>query len=416
MTIAPTRTLRQASAWLFAGQASSSVAALGSGLLAARFLGPEGRGEVALAFVIGNLLAPIALLGIDTYLLARARADGSYGSRLLRLGAVTAVGAGAVTLLASAIFGVVVDLPVGVLAAGALGGSLRPGTQWLQARWLLVEGHRRVGAASALAAITAIALTLTWGIGARSAAVFCTISLVSYAVNLGALLGAPTPRDPEGGARRVDRSTVLRFGWRTVAADGIQMANYRVDLLLVAAFASVADVGVYTVAVTAAEFLWLVPSALGRAFLVRLGGGGEVERDVARLARSLAAVLAAVGLGGVLAVRLLAGPLLGAGFERSWVQLLALLPGVVVLGACKPVASALLARGLVSANLRASAAGLIVLVGSGLVLVPSHGVLGAAAASSASYLVTALLVVRAWRRSTRAPALGTDAVVFAPTS
>ncbi len=416
MTAVRTRTLRQASAWLFAGQASSSVAALGTGLLAARLLGPEGRGQVALAFVIGNLLAPVALLGIDTYLLARARADGSYGSRLLRLGAVTAVGAGVVILVASAIFGVVVDLPVGVLAAGALGGSLRPGTQWLQSRWLLVEGHRRVSAASALAALTAIVLTLTWGIGAGSAAVFCTISLVSYAVNLGGLVGAPGPRGPEASARGIDRSTVLRFGWRTVAADGLQMANYRVDLLLVAAFASVADVGVYTVAVTAAEFLWLVPGALGRVLLVRLGGGGEVEHDVARLARSLAAVLAAAGLAGVLAVRLLAGPLLGTGFERSWVQLLALMPGVVVLGACKPVASALLAKGLVSANLRASAAGLLVLVGSGLVLIPAHGALGAAAASSASYLATAGLVVRSWRRSSRAPRHESGVVAVAATT
>lgn len=397
MTAAPVRSLRAASAWLFAGQAAASVASLGTGLLAARYLGPEGRGQVALAFVVANLLAPVALLGTDTYLLARSRAEGSCGPALIRLGTAVTVGAGAGIAVATAAFGGAADLPAGVLVAGALGGALRPAIQWLQARWQLAEGHRRVSAASTAAALTAIALTLTWGLRSPSAAVFCAIYCTASAVNVVGLLGAPTPG--VGAGRRVDRRSIVRFGWRTVLADGLQMANYRIDLLLVAWFASVADVGVYTVAVTAAEFLWLVPGAIGRVVLVRLAGDGADRPDVGRTARELLATLTVLGLAGVLAMRWLAVPVLGEGFEGSWVHLLALLPGIVGLGSCKPVAAVLLARGRVSANLRASAAGLAVLVATGLVLVPRHGALGAAVASSASYLATAGLIVAAWRRS-----------------
>ena len=194
------------------------------------------------------------------------------------------------------------------------------------------------------------------------------------------------------------------------------MANYRVDLLLVAAFASVADVGVYTVAVTAAEFLWLVPSASGgRSWS---GSVGEARSTTTWPGWRAPSRPCSPRSGSVACSRCGSWPGRSSvrGSSARGCSCSALLPGVVVLGACKPVASALLAKGLVSANLRASAAGLIVLVGSGFVLVPSHGVLGAAAASSASYLVTALLVVRTWRRSTRAPALDADAVVFASTS
>jgi O-antigen/teichoic acid export membrane protein len=84
--------------------------------------------------------------------------------------------------------------------------------------------------------------------------------------------------------------------------------------------------------------------------------------------------------------------LFGSGFQRVPNILAVLLPGVVLIGATKPLAAWTLSCGFPNRNLMASAAGFgVVLVGN-LLLVPRLGILGAALASTLAYTVAAAIV------------------------
>ncbi len=128
---------------------------------------------------------------------------------------------------------------------------------------------------------------------------------------------------------------LLQPAWRFVALIGltnvISLLNYRVNLFLVERLDGLAAAGIYSVAVTVAELLWLVSSAVTTAVYARIGAADP--------AAAVSSTLQAVRWG-ALGV-LLASPLLlvvawwalpavlGEVYRPAWWYLLMLLPGTL---------------------------------------------------------------------------------------
>jgi O-antigen/teichoic acid export membrane protein len=200
----------------------------------------------------------------------------------------------------------------------------------------------------------------------------------------------------------------VQFGLKTWLGNLLQYVNYRLDLFLVSAFATSADVGVYSVAVSLTALGWILPDALHTvlfprtASLASAGAQGGEEAQSAILRASRHSVLLIVPTAAVLVLLLVVGvPLLyGSKFSRTVDLGLLLLPGVLALGWAKVLSAATTGLGFPEYALRTAAIVAPITVGLYLALVPPLGATGAALSSTASYLLTTVFSAYYLKRAT----------------
>lgn len=370
--------------------------ALGAGalatLLAARWLGATAKGQLTLMFAVPALLGPLAAAGVDSYIAARAGGRGPEPRRaVIRLAVAASRWGGAALAFATLAYGIGTELPTGpVLFAAALAG-LRPGLAVAQAVATSDDQVARVGRALVAMAVAHLSLVVVLAVDGASVGDFAAASAVSVLVGR-RLLRPPASRRGAGTIAALapaQRREVLRFGGAVVVGDALQLASYRMDLFVLAAFVPVADVGVYAVAVALAEILWQLPQVVSRSILPRIVAGQLDRSGVLRISKAVGVATAGLALVGWLLAVHLVEPVFGADFVRVPLVLAVLLPGAVVVSAAKPIAAWTLSCGCPSRNVRASAAGFAVVAAGNVLLVPSFGILGAAVASTLGYGVVA---------------------------
>jgi glycosyltransferase involved in cell wall biosynthesis/O-antigen/teichoic acid export membrane protein len=202
---------------------------------------------------------------------------------------------------------------------------------------------------------------------------------------------------------RVDRALFqrsLRFGVKAYVAQIFFYLVLRVDQVLVAHFAGYRQLGLYALATTVAQLLWLLTDPLASALLphmVRAPTGDDRRLSFSTARLSLCILLIAAVCGWFLAP--VALPVVyGAGFAGAVPALRLLLPGVVALGATRSLGSVLVKEGrmLMTSMLGLSALGLNIALN--IVLLPRIGIRGASIASSVCYAALALSYVVIGRR------------------
>jgi stage V sporulation protein B len=200
----------------------------------------------------------------------------------------------------------------------------------------------------------------------------------------------------------------LRIAIPSYAANILQFLNYRLDLFLVAFFRTTTEVGLYALAASLAQLLWLVSNAMATVLFPRVASNDEPEgvaldRTAFFSRFSLASTLV---LGIVLAV--IAEPFLriiyGAQFEPAVVPLLLLLPGIVAFAPVNVLAAHLAGSGRPEINLAVSGASLAVTIILDLLLIPAYGMAGAAVASSVAYITATVVIVALYCRHVHATA------------
>ena len=194
---------------------------------------------------------------------------------------------------------------------------------------------------------------------------------------------------------RPDRALLRRsvvFGIKAYGAQAFFYLVLRVDQVLVRGYAGYRQLGLYTLATTVAEMLWLLTDPLAAALIphqVRATLQRSRRLSFAMARRSLGiALIAAAGawLVAPVAVRVV----YGAAFVGAVPALRLLLPGVVALAAARPLGAVLLKQGraLVLTMLCLGALGLNIILN--LALLPRLGIRGSSIASSVCYTALAL--------------------------
>jgi O-antigen/teichoic acid export membrane protein len=259
-------------------------------------------------------------------------------------------------------------------------------------RWvaLVMTAVYAGGAAVALVGFglrTAAAVTLPW-------LASLVVALVLAAVLCRRTVRRLPPVDPP---RRVE---ALRASLAAHGGSVSQQLAYRADLFLLGVWSTAAAVGVYTLSVSLAEMVWIVPEVIALSVFAddAVRSGGDWRATVQRRIRSVLLVTAgtAVLLVAAAAVLLL---LLIPEYRAGFPLLLVLVPGMVLAAAGRVVVSALTARDQ-RALLRRAAVGTLAL---SLLYVPAiamFDVLGAAVASPLVYVGQYLLLRRLWARAT----------------
>jgi O-antigen/teichoic acid export membrane protein len=402
------RSFATTAAATFGTNVGVAVISLLNVLVTARVLGPDGRGELALLTTIAILTANLSAFGLYE---ANANIGGVEPEQR---GPLIANSVLLALLLGGAAAGIVAVL---VALFPALGGGTDPELQALalvaipvlilqgglttliqsqygfaitNAAWLFapVTNLAVNGAFAALGLLTVGSAIAVWIAGQVAA----TAMLAWHS-----LRGLPRLPGPDPALAR----RMLAFGARTHLGRVMTMGNYRLDQWFVGAIAGHRELGLYSVAVAWAEALFYLPTALGmvqRPDLVR-AAPTEAGARAAMVFRAalLLTVLLAVGL--VVAAPVLCVTIFGEDFRGSIDDLRVLAFGAFGIVALKLLGNALNAQGkpmLANIGVGVAFATTVVL---DLLLIPAHGGIGAAIASTAAYTAGGVAIAVVFARA-----------------
>lgn len=382
-----------------------------TGLIAARVLGPEGRGELAAIFSWPMLIAALATLGLPdaiVYFTARAKAlAGTHFSTALTvaLGAsvvFTAVGWVAMPYVLAAQDADVVSAArwylVSVPLAATLGMADRPlrGIGDIRS-WNLM----RVAPTAAWLVI----LLVAWVRGDGTPVSLAMAFLLARVALVGPILHFVRRRI--AGAWRPERSVaapMLRYGLPSFVSVLPTVLNQRLDQLVMAGFLPARTLGLYVVAVAWSGILTPGLLAFANVLFPRVASDEHSDEERAAVFAqglrigTLAAVL--LGVGAAVMTPLVLPLVFGAEFRSATGPAVVLVAAMVVAGVNTIGEEGLRGLGRPGLVLRAELCGLAVTLASLSLLIGRFELMGAAVASLLGYSVVAALVVSGGRRVT----------------
>ena len=365
-------------------------------IVTARYLGPSGRGVLALALLALGVLLLVADLGMSasiTYFVSGGRLK---RNEALRFCTLTALGLGAGAYLVSlALFPLVdgnlmrgVSFAIYSFALAAILPMLFV-TFWTRLKMASGEFKGPALTQTLVAAGTVVIAIVVLLVARRDVREFVmALTALHTLVAAGAFFAELRQHGfsrtlPHGFAREA-----TSYGLRSYMGSLVSYATLRIDAFILNAFGTNADVGRYTVAVTLGEKLWLLDSSLGQATMPHVVS--RERREAAELVASanrMVVLIATVAAGVLFALApWLITTLYGSAFQEAALPLRILLPGIVLYASGRLLLQyhqGQLGRpGAASLVMGASAAVGIALY---LLLIPARGMAGAAWASTAAY-------------------------------
>jgi O-antigen/teichoic acid export membrane protein len=380
------------------------IGAAGVSILISRALGPEGRGTYVIPGIVASFVATV-FAGLSTAVASSMLKDDS-GRGALRaafLAAIPFVGGGAIVAVA-------LTAAMHELWAAPYAALILP----FMATSAIVNGYgygRKKVRAVALFALSAPIATLAFlaaGFALRGPSPWVAIPMWLAGNACVALAGFAvvflTSRRLND--RVVPVEPFLRYALAVGATGLVSMLNYRVDLYIVAALTTHAELGLYTTAVSAAETLFVAAQVGSVVTLPQMGSLPQAEAALLT-ARCVRNNLVFVGICGLIAIALarpLVDLLYGPAFLPAVVPLQILVLGIVPFSAAGIISSYFTLNGrrpqvaLCTAGGSAAACAVIAIL-----LVPRLGITGAAIATTLTYAASVLVMSAYFSRQTKIP-------------
>ena len=398
--------------WTFGTQVAVAVLALANVLIVSRTLGPSGRGTVVFLTTISWLTSQIASVSVGQ---SAANIPGRR-PELRRALAGNAVvlscllgGLGIVALIV--LFGLFPGIsPEASPGLEALALAMIPPMILADYLGRMVFADFGITVVNAALLIASAGSVVCNAILAATGALTVGSAFVVWSAGqlAGLVLVARYVSARLAGFGRPDlrlAREMVTFGLKSHGGRVLQLGNYRLDQWFVGAIAGNRELGLYSVAVAWAESLFILPRALmdaQRPYLVRLEQR-SAGVQAAKAVRLTMLISAPVVLVVVLIAPFLCVTIFGPDFEGSTVVLRVLAFGAFGIALMKVLGSALIAQERPLLEGLAVAAAFVATIVLDLILIPSHGGLGAAYASTAAYTVGGLAVAVIAARTLRFP-------------
>lgn len=380
-----------------ASTGASSILLAVNAVVTARALGPSGRGAIALITTTATYVMLAGSLGtpISVRVLLGRPVQGALLQHYVGLGlalslvqSILAVLVVVPVLLGS---GVAIDMPLALSVAVYGSGML--------AAYLLLNALYGVGAHDQ-AALVQILGAVAQLIPVMLLAVESFGAVWGYVLGIG--IGAfgqafvsVVLLERSGHAIRpiFFRPDWVELIWHGVPALGLtfgQAVVLRIDRILVGLFLAASAAGVYSIAATASEVVWLVPVALSQVLFHRVAAA-SIDASSAKWARIVSLAIAVGTAASLFVIAPFAiDRIVGPAFEGAVTPMRVLLLAAVFLASYQVDALTLAARGRIGQSAMATIVGLIVVVLADLSLIPTRGLVGAALASVFAYGVMAV--------------------------
>lgn len=366
-----------------------------TGLIAARSLGPSGRGELTAIIVWASTLLYAGTLGVPEAVAYYAATERALRDRVWATGQATAVTLGLLVTLAGwwllpAVLGEGVALTASArwfmlwFAVPALGSLCA--VAWLQGAGFLRAFNISRATVHVVQAMGAVVLLVSGSHSVRQFAVAMLVGVTACWLVAGSL-GPLRPALAAGPSSHLARR-MLHYGSRVQFGSWANAANVRLDQLLLSVFATAASLGIYVVAVSYASLLLTIPSSASLVMLpdiVRHHRAGTARACIEQWYRRLlwatllaAAVLAPLGAFVVPFV-------FGSEFRDAVPLVVLLVPATAILGMKQILSTAFRGTGRPEVGSKAEVVGLIVTIAALAALLPRYGMYGAAVASLLAY-------------------------------
>jgi len=386
-------------------QGAILIISLVTAAITARWLGPAGKGQLAMIFMVPGMLQMFLGLGLgpaNVYYVAAGRLP----IHQLTANSVTFSILGTVVGFMVILLLVMSDL-LPIVLPGVSSAYLMLGMIALPIGLLVVnfnailQGLQRIYTLNMLNIIRAL-LTVSFlsilVIGLKFGMLGAVIATLASQFVMLIVIGW---RVKQEGAHfwpkwkpKVMRPT-LNYSLKCYVGNLLQFFNYRLDMFIVNFFIGPAGVGIYGVSVVIAELLWQLPNAASFVIFPKSANSNQaaMNRFTPRVFWIILAftIVGAIGLAlfGKFAIRIV----FSSAFLDAYIPLLILLPGVVLLGAGKVLTNDIAGRGYPHYNSITSGVVLAATIIFDLLLIPSMGVVGAALASTIAYTLTFFLSV-----------------------
>ncbi|MGC1165458.1 MAG: polysaccharide biosynthesis C-terminal domain-containing protein [Solirubrobacterales bacterium] len=375
-------------------------------LVATRALGPEGRGQYALALNLATVVWVVSHLSVEHSIgrmMARKEASLVELSHLASLFALTL-----------GLLGTALALALGLATRDSLLGGADPATVTLAAATipftligqmaaalLLRLGALGVygwvvalGAAFQFALVVCLELGLGLSPELAMLAALLTIALVGIALTVGLARRVGVRALTPVSEWRLVRSA-LHTGIRLQPASIALWLNLKIDLLLVGLLASTHDAGLYSLSVNLADMVFISVSTVALAAL-ETQTKADAKEAISYTLDFIGQNIGVAALLGFVAA-LLAYPFIvlvyGSTWQASVLPFVLLMPAVIALAVEGPARDLLIRIAPPLVISAASAAGLTLNVGLNFLLIPLLGIAGAAVASVLSYWLAAGLML-----------------------
>ncbi|QLH81261.1 lipopolysaccharide biosynthesis protein [Halosimplex pelagicum] len=197
---------------------------------------------------------------------------------------------------------------------------------------------------------------------------------------------------------------LLTFNLGSVVLVLLMTSLYHVDILLLRVLTSGEQTGYYRAALLVAEFLWFAPFALQMVLLHSMsetwsqGRHDEVSEVASRATRYTLSLTVLLALGIAALADAFVPLYYGAPFAPASTVVVYLLPGALGFAIARPIFAISQAKGELTPLIAATGAAALLNLLLNLVLIPRHGMYGAAIATSVGYGSMLLLHIWAARR------------------
>lgn len=386
------------SAVVTTGAATALILGFGivSGLIAARSLGPTGRGELATITVWASVLLYAGTLGLPEAVAYFSAARGSERERVWTTGQLAALVLGLVITVAGWWLIPVIFWGRNAALVQAIQWYLLlfavPGCASLCASaWLQGAGRLRAYniSRSSIHFINAGGAVVLLAAGDHSVTHFATVTLIG---NVTGWIVAAAYGPWKSGAGAPPSAELARgmvhYGFRVQVGNWSNAASVRLDQLLLSVFAPASSLGLYVVAVTYSNVLQTIPSSAAMVMLPEIVRQHQAGTAGACTERWFRRALWTTVVGAILlaaAAGVMVPALFGRAFADAVPIVMVLVPATIILSMNQLLSTAFRGVGRPEVGSSSELIGVVVTLVALGALLPRYGAFGAATASLAAY-------------------------------
>ncbi len=392
---------------------------LGVSVIIARSLGTEGRGAYGIVVTAVSILPGLLGFGLDfsvRYWSARAEID-----RLQVLQTTTAIGvasgaAGGLLILVCGLQGVPDWLiPTGLETVGVVSYALIIFLSSLTGMWgNYLSGQERYGFSTfgrnLAMALQALALGACWLLTSVSLEIAVLALLLQQVITFLLFLSLDG-RELLLSLRsrllpRPELNDMIRYGWWQYLSSMLLQTNMRLNIFLLVALADLHETGLYTAVLGPAGLLWMLVTPLIRVLSVRTTRRSDDPEFASRVAGAMRLtfmVTFAAGIGAATVAPIVIPLLFGDSFVDAVAPFWILIPGTIAFSVARVVVQYLAGAKRPRWNTTIASVGAGVTLAISLVLIPSMGASGAAAATSIAYVASTCVALLAFLRVSKLP-------------
>lgn len=402
-------TLGHSIAWGTWARIISIVANFAFSILLARSLGPLGKGEYAFIQQFVGILAVVLNFGLPTsnvYFVASKKISPqtAFANSVLLMLPTTLLSAVLTGIFFISPFHGQLNFTWPLFIASVLLFMTTALFGWLNAVLIGKHGLKPQGVATTVQSVVLILGVIAIGLlGHVSVVGMLYVAVISQFAGVATLYFFDPTAASLTAVHLREFTSMVRYSLGAYAIDVASFLHLRLDVLVLGWLSTSSEVGIYSVAVSFAEVMRYMPVIISSAFFAEIANYDNHEQELrtAILSRLNMAMSVGLAIGFFVLLPLVLPLLFGAPFKPSVLVAFVLLPGVLAMSLTEIPGTLLFAREQLYWKL--AAVMVVVNIALNIVLVPRFSALGAATASSATYLLYACGILFMTKRETSLP-------------